>query len=108
MFEKSIEVTKEVIGKELRKIIFDAISGIRPLSESVEFLKNHYGITDESSTPIEFARDAQSVYMDLADGVLSDEIRDTRIKALISRAIRVKDPVQTITVPSLFRDSSGE
>ena len=76
---------------EMNKITLAGMSGEEQLQESIKVLTSVYEVTDASPEPIDIAKEMQQLVIQYMSGTMDDAQRDTRLKAILSKALTAKD-----------------
>lgn len=90
------EVVQDIdVDLEMNKITLAAMQGDDTLKASILTLCGLYEVESTSPTPQEIALDMQRLTVDYMCGEMADEVRDARLKAVLSKALTAQDPLST-------------
>jgi len=85
----SVELSSIGIERELRSIVMDILSGRKSVKESIDTLKLHYGVDESMVTENDIALEAHSISCELAEGNMTDDDRDDKVRSMLRRAMSV-------------------
>jgi hypothetical protein len=92
--EVSAEVSAEVdVKKEIGRIVLGGMQGQSELDEAVSVLVDHYGVEDNSVTPLDIAKEAQQLICDDADDLIDESEFEERLVDILGKALIAKSPL---------------
>ena len=91
MFENEILVDEESAidyEKTMQNVVLGALTSEESLMEASRELLEKYEIQhDPKPSLVDIAREAQTLSISISGGLISDELRDNRIKALLKKVV---------------------
>lgn len=93
MYENEILVDEDSTidyGKTMQNVVLAALTSEQALLEASRELLEKYEIQhDPKPSLVDIAREAQTLSISISGGLISDELRDNRIKALLKKVVLV-------------------